>query len=207
MNFTKADLIVARYNENISWIESNYDNVFVYNKGEENIQTNFNIKKLCNVGRESHTYLYHIVENYNNLNEINIFTQGSILDHGINELILFNYYIQALKYGASLNRDFYPEWMEKFGGYKDFRIDEHGEKQVSKSKYSLYEWKEHFNISKDDKPFRWYQKAVFAVSKDLIYTRDLNFYKNLLNDPELNQLNPEIGHYYERSWVKIFNIE
>jgi hypothetical protein len=207
MNFTNADLIVARYNEDISWIKSNYDNVFVYNKGQDNLMTNFNLKKLNNVGRESQTYLYHIVQNYNNLNKINIFTQGAILDHGMNESVLFNYYIEAIKYGASLNKNFYPEWVEKFGGYKNFRIDEHAGKKVSKSKYSLYEWKKNFNISDDDQPFKWYQKAVFAISKDSIHTRDLQFYQNLLNDPELNQLDPEIGHYYERSWAKIFNIE
>jgi hypothetical protein len=209
MNFNNADLIIARYKEDLSWIKSDYDNIFIYNKGE----TNFNLDKkhetinLNNIGRESHTYLYHIIQNYENLNNVNIFCQGGINDHGMSEKSLFKFYMDAQIYGYSLNKNFYPEWIEPFGGYKDFRIDEHGGRKVSKSKYSLSEWKSEFNICKDNSPFQWYQKAVFAISKDYIHTRTLDFYKNLLEDEELNQLDPEIGHYYERSWVKIFNIE
>ena len=32
------------------------------------------------MGRESHTWLYHIVENYNNLDDVSIFLQGRIDD-------------------------------------------------------------------------------------------------------------------------------
>jgi len=208
MNSNNSDLILARYKEDISWIKGNYDNIFIYNKGEKNIffEKPHRLISLNNVGRESHTFLYHIVNNYDNLNKINIFCQGGINDHGMNENSLNKFYMDAQIYGYSLNKNFYPEWIEPFGGYKDFRIDEHGGRKVSKSKYSLSEWKSKFNISKDISPFQWYQKAVFAVSKEYIYSRSLDFYKNLLEDPELNELDPEIGHYYERSWVKIFNI-
>ena len=39
-------------------------------------------KNLNNVGRESHTWLYHIVENYKDLDDVNIFMQGRIDDLG-----------------------------------------------------------------------------------------------------------------------------
>lgn len=207
MKFHKADLIVARYKEDLSWITSEYDNIFVYNKGEEDINGTFNITKLKNVGRESHTYIYHIVNKYNNLNEINIFSQGSINDHGFSESYLHKLYIEAQIYGYSLNKNFYPEWVEPFGGYKNFKINNHGNKPVSKSRHTLYEWKKHFEISDDEGKFKWYQKAIFAISREYIHTRPLKFYESLLNDPELNELDPEIGHFYERSWAKIFNTE
>ena len=62
MIFENTDLVVARYNENLDWIRSEYSRIFIYNKGEP-----LNIEKeiiLPNIGRESQTYLYHIVENY-----------------------------------------------------------------------------------------------------------------------------------------------
>lgn len=72
-------IVIARYKENINWIyQNNLDNLFsvyVYNKFfNEPIQ-------LDNIGRESHTFLYHIVHNYDNLSDYTIFCQGKPFDH------------------------------------------------------------------------------------------------------------------------------
>lgn len=68
------DIVVARYNEDISWTNKYHPNVIIYNKGIETIE---NSVSLSNVGRESHTYLYHITSNYDNLAERTVFVQGS----------------------------------------------------------------------------------------------------------------------------------
>ena len=68
-------LIIARYNEDLEWLKKYEDfRITVYNKGE-NISDNkfFKVINLENKGRESHTWLFHIVNNYYDLNEINIF--------------------------------------------------------------------------------------------------------------------------------------
>lgn len=73
-------LVVSRYNENVDWIKEvdSSTKVFLYNKGTppkaEHIQ-------LPNVGRESHTYLYHIIKHYEKLPDITIFVQGNPFDH------------------------------------------------------------------------------------------------------------------------------
>ena len=81
---TDIDIIVSRYNENLEWMNEypfNEFNYIVYNKG---IDDNFNKKyikeiiKTDNVGRCDHTYLYHIINNYDNLAKINIFLPGSL---------------------------------------------------------------------------------------------------------------------------------
>ena len=71
-------MVVARYNENIEWVLPYNDIAVIYNKGLE-IKLPFNnIINLENIGREGHTYLYHIIENYNSLTSDKIiFTQGS----------------------------------------------------------------------------------------------------------------------------------
>lgn len=82
-----VSLIVSRYNENIEWAYAYDDIAIIYNKGLELDIPFINIQKLINVGREGHTYLYHIIENYNNLSNKTIFIQGDPFIH--NDTILF----------------------------------------------------------------------------------------------------------------------
>ena len=76
----KTELILARYNEDVSWIDKvDVEKITIYNKGEDNLK--YKYIKLPNIGRESHTYLYHIIENYDNLTELTIFSQGDPFFH------------------------------------------------------------------------------------------------------------------------------
>jgi hypothetical protein len=78
-----VEIVISRYNEDLSWINEYPFNQFeyiVYNKGDnDNFEKN-NVKKIINldnVGRCDHTYLYHIINNYDNLSEHTIFLPGS----------------------------------------------------------------------------------------------------------------------------------
>jgi hypothetical protein len=90
-----VSIVIARYNEYIDWALAYSDIAIVYNKGsnfeyEKNIQ---NVITVENVGREGHTYLFHIITNYHNLTDYTVFTQGEPFLH--NETILYgidNYY-------------------------------------------------------------------------------------------------------------------
>ena len=67
-----ASLIISRFNEDLSWLkkQNNFKTV-IYNKGEEISNQKFkNIINLKNVGRESHTWLHHIVKNYYDLDDV-----------------------------------------------------------------------------------------------------------------------------------------
>ena len=64
-----VQIVVSRYNEDISHWFILKDYVIIYNKGDintipEDLRTIYNIIDIPNVGRESHTYLYHITQNY-----------------------------------------------------------------------------------------------------------------------------------------------
>jgi hypothetical protein len=75
---------VARYNEDIYNFAEYNDNLVVYNKWEDDISPSIKktcIKKLPNVGREAGTYCTYIIENYDNLPDYMIFTQGNPCDH------------------------------------------------------------------------------------------------------------------------------
>lgn len=78
------DLVVARYNEDVDWIDQlNFDRIFVYNKGHSlnNLKKNVIFQQLKNWGHESDTYLTHILNHYNDLSDVTIFVQGHPFDH------------------------------------------------------------------------------------------------------------------------------
>ena len=74
--------IVARYNEDISWIEKIEADVVVYNKGDE---FNFPYNRIDteNYGREAETFVRAIVDTYHLLDDYEhmIFLQGNPFQH------------------------------------------------------------------------------------------------------------------------------
>ena len=69
-------IIVSHFDENLDWIKPFYKRflVTVYNKSPQSVSGSAH---LVNIGRESHTYLHHIVSHYDNLADWNVFTQAS----------------------------------------------------------------------------------------------------------------------------------
>lgn len=115
----KKELIIAVYNEDISWINNinSVDKIIVYNKGDRDIFSNIpNIEviKLPNVGREAHTFVYHIVENYEKLADHTIFLQGDPFYHSyltpetINEHLANHTYKDIRE--PAFNGDFVHDW-------------------------------------------------------------------------------------------------
>lgn len=77
-------VVVAKYKENIDWIEClDKTNVVIYDKSDSPIENSIPLK---NIGREGETFLYHILEHYDNLPDYTLFVQGIPFDHmsGIN---------------------------------------------------------------------------------------------------------------------------
>ena len=81
-----VEIIISRHNEDISWSDMYASIRTVYDKSDEpnvlKVGTPGNVVRLANLGRESHTYLTHIVRNYAKLAELTVFSQGSAPGHG-----------------------------------------------------------------------------------------------------------------------------
>lgn len=101
-------VVVARYNEDISWLEDlrkiRPETKFtVYNKHSgDNL--------LPNVGRESHTYVHHIMKDYESPDDHYLFLQGDPFEHenpnGIIQKIVENYDSHYFRYDyCSLNKE------------------------------------------------------------------------------------------------------
>ena len=75
---SEVKLIIARFRENVTWAdELGYDYV-LYDKGGNNDPT---ARILPNIGREAHSYLTHIIREYDQLDDMNVFLQGDPFDH------------------------------------------------------------------------------------------------------------------------------
>ena len=81
------EVIISRHNEDISWSDMYASIRTVYEKSDElnvlKVGTPGNVVRLANLGRESHTYLTHIVNNYGALAELTVFSQGCAPTHKI----------------------------------------------------------------------------------------------------------------------------
>lgn len=217
----KCDMVIARYKENLSWLDRyhkyGFRDIIVYNKGKNDGICKLNSitckqHHLPNHGRCDHTYLYHIIHNYDNLADVTIFTKGSSNNYQERKKLLFT----ISKVFETKNSVFSAAKMDTpvHISAAGFTLDAH------KSKYhENHNTDPKNNITKpaDIRPFdKWYLHhfpdisiynivftGVFAVSKEHIHHRPIEFYKELLKQLE-GHSNPEVGHYIERSWIAIF---
>ena len=206
----QINIVISRYNEDLTWLYPFVSDfkITVYNKGLELTNPRFNkIIKLPNIGRESHTILYHIVNNYDSLDKYLIFLQGKIDDL---YPITFNNpkdYLKRLeKYQFSVGRlgILGPlHWKDDLGIPYD-------------RKYSKA-WN-NFKITRSQLGFRKFSKLLFpeipyliatsyggcfGVSREKILVHKKSFYEDLLY--LLSQSNNPIeGHYLERLWCYMF---
>ena len=195
--FTKKniEIVVARYQENIDWLSEYYPFVTIYNKGDSDFPEQ---KKLDNVGRESHTYLTHIIDNWDNLADKTFFCQGNVSDHPVFPTFKYLFNKEDLKINLDChNSTCYQFWGHIINGHL-LGLDH--------SPYTFGQWWIQYVKKPIPHPslFQWASGANFSVSRDLIKQNSLEYYQHLRNSLR-NCPNPEEGHYFERSWFYIFD--
>ena len=215
-NTTDVDIVVARYSEDVDWLGDLAHHCIIYNKWHPaTLEDEYKYKRvvqLPNVGRESHTYLYHIVENYDNLAPVTVFTQARIEDHFEGQWtpqngceFLWSLGKQAALYGQSQNAQMYSQ----LGGMSAiplFNLRAYYARGLQKTAYdNLGQW--FTALTGHDIPCQgvpWYKNALFAVKRDRIHQHPRSFYETLMQEVN-NAVNPEAGHYFERTWYMIFS--
>ena len=200
----KLQIVIARYSENISWITLFKDITIIYNKGGYNdVLSKFNVIQIPNVGRESHTYLYHIINNYDNLADRTVFFQGKIDDHNI--LPIEDYFKKDDFIGKTTNLNM-DKLKNKIDHIDKWKIDaQNGNMKLTE--YTPYDWIVNIvGISLDEniKTSKIVWGANFSLSREIIHRKPKIFYENIIRYFEYH-INQEIGHYMERAWYLIFN--
>ena len=187
--------VVAHYKEDISWIQNlgvPYESIYLYEKGGQLVSWNgARVFQLANIGRESHTYLTYIVQNYPNFPDLVTFTQGCISDHTSMEA-LSNYECSS---------------KESMAGNWEFRITEwRGTLKPNKDDLAFGEWaKKYLNPSLDmDTRVCFHYGACFTTTRERLLSHSLQTYQTLL-EMVSDSDGGEVGHFLERSWGILFH--
>mmetsp|Transcript_100986 Transcript_100986/g.324238 ORF Transcript_100986/g.324238 Transcript_100986/m.324238 type:complete len:624 (-) Transcript_100986:256-2127(-) len=80
----ELEVVISQYKESISWSDGYTSVRTIYCKAEDPAYCAPGSVLLPNVGREGHTFLHHIVENYDNLATWTVFTQAEEPSDGYN---------------------------------------------------------------------------------------------------------------------------
>lgn len=207
------ELVIARYRENIHWIEKYidiFDRITIYNKGDDITLSwvnnpKINIKKLPNVGRETHTYLYHFYTEYDNLYDRIVCCQGHYEDKistgEYEELITNNIQINPRPLDMPIDTTIDI----KFGGERQ-KYTHYGEMLTSRLTYKQY-------CETFFKPMPHQQHeilvtyyGIFSVSREQVHKYSKDAYFTILENSTVSKhINPEDGYYMERLWYYIFN--
>jgi len=221
-----VDLVVARYSEDLTWLTNAKDKlqslkynvrIFVYNKGQTPPHDHPS-EQLENIGRESHTYLYHVNKYYNEYTESCIyvmFVQGHFIDH---LKVWYPHYKNETEFicamvddaikcnGASISWAKTHDYVGQNAAHWNFRIAYHNNKILDPLvNKPLGVW--FTDNVKEEFPkyglLNWWIAALFCIRSDIITkSHNIDYYKHLLK--ELSTIDPEVGHFFERSWVYIF---
>jgi hypothetical protein len=193
---SSVSLVIARYDEDLSWADKINVDKFIYNKGIDEIENSI---KLNNIGLEPHTFLYHIVNNYNNLSDHTFFLQGRPHDHYAD---IEN---KILEYVDGKTEDF-----ELIG----YPLTEH----VNDWNFTLVGYKTCFGYDPNFTFYVFKPGGQFVVSKEKILSNPIEFYQYLYNCYYLDQSDPlyvvhgtknmfGLPHVFERFWSKVFGEE
>lgn len=86
------ELVIAAYDRDYSWISNLNDSIkkTVYRKGGDGSCGDHEIYLSNNVGRDVHTFFYHIINQYDSLADFTFFSQDDPFDHISNYIDIVN---------------------------------------------------------------------------------------------------------------------
>lgn len=199
----KKELIVSYYNS-LDFCELtqklNDDiKVTVYNKSGKKLGNYDNEILLENIGREGHTYLNHIISNYDNLTDLSIFIQDDFNEH----LPSIDFFQESLKQNEESGFYLFPcSWRRSdyVSQYRRGVVDGYLELAEITDKYAIKHFSERFEILLPSS----YQTEVcahFLVSKEKILKHSKEKYEKILEWLLEHENN---GYVLEHSWKIIF---
>ena len=184
------EVVISAYDRDYHYWVNNLNKdikVTVYRKG-----INYNLADEIylenNVGRDVHTFFYHIVNNYNNLANYTFTSQDYFQDHVHNYIDIMNGDIQILVENAV--QDFGGCWFycTQYGG--KLTCDKTGAPNHSGLDIPTI-WNQLFKIDCPDE-IVFTPTGHFCATREYIQKRPLSFYKKVLNILETNEQAPWI---------------
>ena len=214
-------VVLSRYGENVDNLLLKLKNVYLYDKNPENneqhyksIKPDIQYQHLENIGKCDHSYIKYIIDNYDCLNDMTLFLPGSLLYNNY-KIILLNAMIQCYNKNKK-NSIFFINPVSTLEIFWNFNIYEHTTtckvNNLTNSKFT-------FTDPCTERTFgEWYLKnfgpvmcnlgsfgGIVLVKKEDILSRPKSFYENLIKYLEVG-VSPMAGHFIERAWATIFQI-
>lgn len=215
-NQPAVEILIAHYNEDLSWLEGNQDICAIYSKGGAKNAPPYPYQALENIGREGHTYLHHIIERYHSLADITVFLQGRIDDHCPwtldeikerslktlpGEVTTFPYReLELFDHWDGIPWEEYPSWA-KWADHSD-------DKGKLMKKTPAEYWQTFFPGKPVPASIAYAPGALFAVHKDTIRQHPRELYQLMMKEyflGDMIHINPETGHLAERFIMAIWN--
>jgi hypothetical protein len=215
-------LVIARYMEDLEWLQTeNFKeySYIVYNKGTNSdyCKTDKFLKEITlpNVGREAHTYLFHIIENYDNLNDMTIFLPGSMNLH--HKTVKGNALIQQLKQTPSttvyvcdkelsntsvLHAHMFLE-LNKYSSSNEPNSSENNHSDMYPCLFRPFGFWYLYYFNKYIPNAYTTYNSIFSLSRQTILDKPKDYYCKLITQVNKHH-NHEVGHYFERAWYMIF---
>ncbi len=195
-----CQVVISRFAHDPGWAQHLPCAVIVYNKGKP-WSGPLPSMELPNTGRESSTYLFHIVRCYDHLADWTVFVQ----DHPAPHLADRNIYFLLEPNGGIVCGDLLTdcrEWDERgrlvhFGRWRDALLCG----QMRHARWSMADWFAKFiGCPLPPAGLCYVRGACFAVSREVILRRPREYYLALLYSLGWDA-NPEEAYYLERAWL------
>jgi hypothetical protein len=215
-----VDMVIAQYKESLGWLDEFKDRpfrkVYIYSKSPKPsscptwLAERCSFEELPNVGVCDHTYVHHIIKNYNSLADVTLFTPGSAsLPYKLKKLqqmipMLFEK-PRNIFYGFVHGAPILNTKLAEFT-ISDWRVSDPQNQDTEfypnepASVRPFGEWVKHY-ITKESSPIES-NGGVFAATRESIRSRPLEFYKKILDELDDARFE-EASHFMERAWAQI----
>ena len=206
------EFVIAHYNENLDWIKPIASHTRVYHKGTDLKSPLLKLlswKRLPNVGRETHTYLHHIINHYDSMPEVTVFLQA---DNSHQPCRFFTEppmnYVYDVKSMTSLNSSCpnastFTAWGRIPYSLKWQIILNKGE--IRRARLTVAQFFKTLFGYRNPPIVHFCPGGCFAATRDMIKKHPLDFYIKAISFVD-DHPNPEEGHYFERLWSTMFSL-
>jgi hypothetical protein len=211
------EIVISRFNEDLNWLKNapfNRHKIICYNKSDNDNfykPDNMIVHKLPNLGRETHTYLYHIMNNYNNLPDTTIFLPGSgdyeaKIENCTQTVLLAEKYQRNVflgNYNANVRNYIYNFTIDRWDVRHPLNNSKNKESYLEPAIIRPYgKWYDHHFGDTVMNYVNWC--GIFAITKKTILQHGIEHYKPFYDELSVGK-DLEAVHYIERSWNAIFH--
>lgn len=220
----RVDVVLAHYKEDLHWLHaylSRIDHLYLYCKDRDNCKkglpkdlqgAKLSIIHLPNEGRETHSYLTHIINNYHQLSERTVFSLASLNGNWMRQLAFVFALTETKHPHRFIIKDHEMQQIRDFhfpkktivarslgDGYKNSKTNTIRLATVS----PLYEWMLHYfkqDLLKTHDRYGYGQHgAIFSAKRKDIHQFPTTLYQELLV-ANSGADSMEAGYYMERLW-------